>query len=106
MRQTLITTLLALAFVSTALAQGQITFSASGAQSIRYWDNGRPPSVFPVPAGNPATVPGCGNLNIALYGAPVGTPLNLVGGVPDLTGLWKMQLSPVLQQLAAPGVMT
>jgi hypothetical protein len=105
MKQILTTTLLAFALVSTALAQGQITFNATGAQSIRYSLDGELSSAVAFPAGNPATIP-WGNLNIALYGAPLGTPLNLRYGMPDLTGPWKMQLSPVLQQLAAPGVMT
>ncbi len=104
MKRILLETLLASALVSSALAQGQITFSASGAQSIRYSPDGL--VSFPVAAGNPAIVGTWGSLNIALYGAPLGTPLSLAGGLPDLTGAWKMQLSPVLQQLVVPGVMT
>jgi hypothetical protein len=106
MKKILTTTLLACALVRSALAQGQITFSASGAQSIRFSRDATLSSAVPIPAGNPATVNMLGNLNIALYGAPLGTPLRISGGVPDLTGAWKMQLSPVLQQLVAPGVMT
>jgi hypothetical protein len=106
MKKILVTTLVACALVSSALAQGQITFSASGAQAIKYSTDGTLGTAVAIPAGNPAQAGAFGALNIALYGAPLGTTLSLKGGVPDLTGAWKMQTSPVLQQLAAPGVMT
>jgi hypothetical protein len=107
MKKILVTTLVACALVSSALAQGQITFSAGSTPTdnrIRFSTDGTTSTL--VPAGNPAQAGTFGNLNIALYGAPVGTALNIVGGFPDLTGAWKIQTSPVLQQLVAPGTMT
>jgi hypothetical protein len=106
MKKILVTTLVACALVSSALAQGQITFSASGAQAIKYSLDGKLSSAVAIPSGNPAQVGTMGNLNIALYGAPLGTTLALKGGLPDLSGAWKIQTSAILQQLAAPGVMT
>jgi len=103
MKKILVTTLVACALVSSALAQGLITFSASTGNLIRYTTDGT--TVVNVPSGNPAQVPGFGNFNLALYGAPVGTTLSLVGGVPDLTGWTKA--TPVLQQIGpAQGGMT
>jgi len=84
------------------MAQGIITISAS-AGSIQYSFDGT--TLVDVPVGNPAVIPGFGTLNIACYGAPVGTTLSLVGGFPDLRG-WEMQTSPLLHQIAPlPGAM-
>ena len=113
MKKILVTTLVACALVSSALAQGLITFSATGT-STTDWVPGmigyKAPGVATatlVPAsvaGAAAQVGTYGNLNIALYGAPVGTALTLKNGVPDLTN-WKIA-SPILQVLAAKGYMT
>jgi len=102
MKRILFTTLLACVSVASAMAQGIITISAS-AGSIQYgWD---PTALNSVPVGNPAVIPYWGTLNIAFYGAPPGTTLSIVGGVPDLTG-WDMQTSPLLHQIAPlPGAM-
>lgn len=108
MKKILVTTLVACALVSSALAQGQITFSATGTPTpnyIQYSLDGKLASAVRVPATD--QVPGYGKVNIALYGAPVGTTLSLIGGIPDLTGQWKVQTSPLLSDIGpAAGGMT
>jgi len=96
MKKILVTTLVACALVTSAMAQGIITISAS-AGSIKYTDDLT--TLINVPAGNPAQIPGQGNLNIAFYGAAPGTALSIVGGVPDLSG-WTIQTSALLQRIA------
>jgi len=107
MKKILVTTLVACALVSSALAQGQITFSASTGNLIKWSADGKLASAVNITAGNPAQVGTYGNFNLALYGAPVGTALTLKNGMPDLTGAWKIQTSAVLQQIGpAAGGMT
>ncbi len=107
-KKALITALLACASISNALGQGIITFIANGTSTTGWVPGmigyGFDPPYQLVPAGNPAQVGYWGNLNIALYGAPLGTELPLRYGFPDLTN-WKIQTSPILQSLVAPGYM-
>jgi len=106
MKKILVTTLVACALVSSALAQGQITFSANTGNLIKWSADGKLSSAVNITAGNPAVVNGQ-PFNLALYGAPLGTALTLKSGVPDLTGAWKIQTSAVLQQIGpAAGGMT
>jgi hypothetical protein len=112
MKKILIAAVVACALVSSALAQGLVTFSATGSSTttwvpgmIAYTVDGKAPMNL-VAKGTPAQVPGYGNLNVAMYSAPKGTGLSLVGGLPDLTGLWKMQTSAINNALAAAGYMT
>jgi len=115
MKKILVTTLVACALVTSALAQGQITFSAGSTPTpnfVQWSTDGK--TFTKVAGGTPAQIPGYGNFNLILYGAPVGTPLSLVGGIPDLTA-WKPAtgiitasgvVSPILQTVgpAAGGV--
>jgi len=107
MKKILVTTLVAAALVTSALAQGSVTMGASATKNpISYTLDGT--TIVKVPLGAPATIPGFGNLNVALYSAPVGTPLSLVAGVPDLSAAspWRLQTSPLLQTIAGtPGTM-
>lgn len=105
MKKILVTTLVASALVTSAFAQGAVTMNASGTKNpIQYSLDGT--TLVKAPIGSPSVIPGHGNLNVALYSAPVGTSISLVGGVPDLTG-WTKQASPLLQTItAAAGTIT
>ncbi len=99
MKNPLITTILACGFVSSALAQGTITF-VSPIGGIKYSVDGI--TKIPFPAGNPAILiadgENWGQLNIAAYYAPAGTTISLAGGIPDLTS-WRL-MSPIIHQIA------
>jgi hypothetical protein len=107
MKKILVTTLAVCALVAGAMAQGQITFSASGTAdpgALFYTMDGKLTSKVKIPAGG--LIPGVGQVNIALYGAAVGTTLSLTpAGFPDLSA-WKIG-SPILQAVGpAAGGMT
>jgi len=109
MKKILVTTLVAAALVTSALAQGSVTMGASATKNpISYTLDGT--TIVKVPVSSPgiATIPGYGNLNVGLYSAPVGTPLSFVAGVPDLSAAspWRLQTSPLLQTITGtPGTM-
>jgi hypothetical protein len=96
MKKILVTTLVACALVSSALAQGTITF-VSPIGSVKYTPDGTTAAVA-FPAGNPAQVAGFGQLNIAAYYNTAGTAISMSGAYPNLTG-WKL-FSPILHQIA------
>jgi len=98
MKKILVTTLVAAALVSSALAQGTVTFT-SPVGSVKYMDNG---VATAVPVGNPAQIPGYGNLNIAAYWADSGTSLSLVGGLPDLSA-WTLATPTISRIFPAAG---
>ena len=99
MKKILVTTLVACALVSSALAQGTVTFLAP-IGGIKYTTDGTTMTAFP--AGNPATLANYGQLNIAAYyHSTVGTTISMIGGVPDLTATagWKLA-GPIVSQIA------
>lgn len=76
--------LVLLAFIaSTAVAIGQATvvFMAGRGRITHPY-----PGVAPWSVGNPSTHQYAGKLNIALYAAPLGTELKMMGRAPDLCG--------------------
>lgn len=93
MKKILVTTLVASALAVSAFAQGTVTFSAAKGTLTYTLDNGLTKTAIPTTG----QVPGFGQFNLALYAAPKGTALNVVGGVPDLTG-WTIA-SPVLKSI-------
>ncbi len=99
MKNPLITTALVCGFVSSALAQGTLTF-VSPIGGITYSLDSI--TKIPFPSGNPATLTvggrDYGQLNIAVYYDTAGTEISTLGGMPDLTG-WKL-FSPILHQIA------
>lgn len=92
MKKTLLTTFIAAAFASSVLAQGIVQFSASTAQGrpLRFTSQFDGSPTNNVPAGNPATIAGFGQLNITAYAASAGTALSLLpNGAPNfIPGTW------------------
>jgi len=102
MKRNLLIAMLLGGLTASTFAQGVISVGITG--KIKYTTDGA--TLINVPAGNPAAVPGFGNLNIAVYSASNGTVLptsgsSLLGNIPDFTqNGWKIQTSAVLHQLA------
>lgn len=90
--------MVALALVGSASGQPTVSLSAYGPTKIQFSADGGANAV-PVAVGNPAQIPGFGELNVALYAAPSGTVLKTVAGIPDLSS-WFIQTSPPSHQIA------
>jgi hypothetical protein len=88
MNKTLLTTILAGAFATSALAQGQFTFSTPTGGFIKFTTDGIAADAGNVSAVNgQPTISGFGNLNIAVFSDTAGTTLGLnPNGTPNLTG--------------------
>ena len=94
--------LLALQLKTSANAQGTVTFSASSSHGLIQFYNGGSAD-GPVPVGNPALVGQggfLGRLNIAVYYAPVGTPVPFNATVAGLLGAPWTESANVLHQIA------
>jgi hypothetical protein len=88
--------LCAVCFIQSAPGQGTASFAASPGK-IKYTTDGT--TLTSVAVGRPAQIPGYGALNIAVYTAPAGTTLTLVGGVPSFDSSWSIS-SNILGQIA------
>jgi hypothetical protein len=94
--------LLALQFKPSANAQGTVSFSASSSHGLIQFYNGSSAD-GPVPVGNPALVGQggfLGQLNIAVYYAPVGTPVPFNATTAGLLGAPWTESANVLHQIA------
>ena len=106
----------ALALVPSVFAQGTVSIPLSLSYEAQYsldWGS----TIIPIPVGNPAVIPGYGQINIQVYSAPVGTaspfsadnaglipapwiassttPLHQIIGAPGLTPLTTFSLTGV-----------
>lgn len=97
MKASLSTILLALSLAMSASAQPRVLF-LTGPTKIQFSPDGA--TVVPVAVGDPAQIPGFGQMNIALYAAPVGTVLTTTAsGRPDLSS-WLIQTTPLIHFIA------
>jgi hypothetical protein len=88
MKRTLFAAVVAVAVAGSAMAQGIVTFTASGVnRPVSYSLDSSATNKVKFPVGSPSTIPGFGQLNVTLYAASAGTPLLAnTDGSPNLAG--------------------
>ncbi len=86
MKKTLLTSVITTSLAVSAQAQGTVAWNASAAHGLVRYTLNWGETVTTLPTGNPATIPGYGQINIAAYYAPPGTALGWFGPTPGLFG--------------------
>ena len=92
----------ALPLSPSAFAQGTVSLPLGNIYKVQYsTDDGT--TVIPIPVGNPAQVPGWGQLNIEVYYASVGTALPFFSpwSISLMPAAWTESSTPPLHQIIA-----
>jgi len=96
MKKLLLTTLIASALAASVFAQGTVTFSAGTSHGLIQYSTDGGATVAPVPAGIlPATIPGFGQINLAVLSATAGTAAPFTATTASLLPAAWSQATPV-----------